>query len=324
MSRKRISVVTPCFNEEENVEELYRQIRGVMERETAYDYEHILIDNASTDQTVAILRRIAAADRRVKVIVNMRNFGHIRSPYHGILQARGDAVIAMASDLQDPPELLPQMLRQWEAGFPVVAAIKTRSRESWWMYRLRGMYYRLITRLASVDVLEHFTGFGLYDQKVIQALRTLREPYPYFRGLISDLGFPVARIEFTQPTRKRGATKNNFYTLFDMALLGVTNHTKVPLRLATILGFCTAAFCVLAGFGYLVAKLLFWNTFNAGQAPLMIGVFFIGSVQLFFLGLVGEYVGTMFTYIQNRPLVIEKERINFDTPADDTAGAPPP
>ena len=312
MARKRISIVSGCFNEAENVEELCRQVKAVMANEPAYDYEHIFIDNASKDETVSILKSIAAQDRRVKIIVNMRNFGHIRSPYHALLQAHGDAVICMASDLQDPPELIPQMLRKWESGSRIAAAIKTGSRERWWMYCIRSFYYRLIARLASVDMLEHFTGFGLYDREVVDLLRKLHEPYPYFRGLISDLGFPVARIEFTQPARLRGKTKSNFYTLFDMALLGITNHTKIPLRLATLLGFGIAVFSLLVGFGYLVAKLIFWNTFSAGQAPVVIGVFFIGSVQLFFLGLVGEYVGTMFTYVQNRPLVVEKERINFD------------
>ena len=312
MARKRISIVSGCFNEAENVEELCRQVKAVMANEPAYDYEHIFIDNASKDETVSILKSIAAQDRRVKIIVNMRNFGHIRSPYHALLQAHGDAVICMASDLQDPPGLIPQMLRKWESGSRIAAAIKTRSRERWWMYCIRSFYYKLIARLASVDMLEHFTGFGLYDREVVDLLRKLHEPYPYFRGLISDLGFPVARIEFTQPARLRGKTKSNFYTLFDMALLGITNHTKIPLRLATLLGFGIAVFSLLVGFGYLVAKLIFWNTFSAGQAPVVIGVFFIGSVQLFFLGLVGEYVGTMFTYVQNRPLVVEKERINFD------------
>ena len=315
MSRKRISIVSGCYNEAENVEELCRQIRRVMAGEPAYDYEHILIDNASTDNTVAILKTIAAQDKRVKIIVNMRNFGHIRSPYHALLQARGEAVIGMASDLQDPPELIPQLLRHWESGNFIVAAIKTRSQESRWKYGLRSFYYRLIGKLASVDMLEHFTGFGLFDRKVIDALRSLHEPYPYFRGLISDLGFPVARVAFTQAPRLHGKTKTNFLVLFDLALQGMTNHTKIPLRLATLLGFTTAAFSVLAGFGYLIAKLIFWNTFSAGQAPVVIGVFFIGSVQLFFLGLVGEYVGTMFTYVQNRPLVVEKERINFDDAA---------
>jgi len=312
MKRKLISIVSGCFNEAENVEELYRQVRAVMATEPEYDYEHLFIDNASTDQTVPILKRLAAQDQGVKIIVNVRNFGHIRSPYHGLLQARGDAVVSMASDLQDPPEVIHAFLRQWEAGYQVVAAIKTHSHENRWMFWLRSLFYKLIKRLADVDLLEHFTGFGLYDRKVMEVLRSLREPYPYFRGLIADIGFEIARVEFTQPRRKHGKTSNNFYTLFDLALLGFTHHTKIALRLATMLGFSAAAFSLLVGSGYLLAKLLFWNTFSAGSAPAMIGIFFLGSIQLFFLGVVGEYVGVIFTYTQNRPLVIEKERVNFE------------
>lgn len=316
---KTISIVTGCYNEEENVAELIRRVRAVMAGLPGYAYEHLFIDNCSTDRTVALLRGFAAEDRRIKIIVNARNFGHIRSPYHGLLQAHGDAVIALVADLQDPPELIPELVRQWEAGSAVVAAIKTASREAWWMYHLRGLYYRTIRRVASVELLEHFTGFGLYDRRVVDVLRGLREPYPYFRGLISDIGFDIARVPYTQPVRRHGRTKNNFFTLLDMALLGFTNHTKLPLRLAVLLGFFTAGLSLLIGSGYLVAKLVFWNTFTAGMAPVVLGMFFLGSIQLLFLGVVGEYVGAIFTYVQNRPLVIEKERINFDDNAADAA-----
>lgn len=318
---KTISIVTACYNEEGNVAELIRRVRAVMSGLTAYAYEHIFIDNCSTDQTVPRLKAFAAEDRRIKIIVNARNFGHIRSPYHALLQARGDAVISLVADLQDPPELIPDFVRKWEEGFKVVAGIKTRSREAWWMYRLRGLYYRLLTRVANARLLEQFTGFGLYDRQVIQILRGLREPYPYFRGLISDIGFEAARIEYTQPARQHGRTKNGFITLFDMAMLGFTNHTKLPLRLAVLLGFFAAGLSLLVGFGYLTAKLLFWNTFSAGMAPVVLGMFFLGSVQLLFLGIVGEYVGAIFTYVQNRPLVTEKERVNFEEPGP---GNPPP
>jgi glycosyltransferase involved in cell wall biosynthesis len=277
----------------------------------AYHYEHILIDNCSKDQTLAVLRQFAAEDRRVKIIVNARNFGHIRSPYHALLQAQGDAVISLVADLQDPPDLILGFVREWEAGHKVVAAIKTRSRESWWMYQLRGLYYRMIKRFADVELLEQFTGFGLYDRQIMDVLRGLREPYPYFRGLISDVGYNIKRLEYTQPGRFHGRTKNDFFTLFDIALLGFTSYSKIPLRLATFVGFATAGLSLGVGLGYLVAKLLFWNTFTAGVAPVMIGIFFLGSVQLIFMGIVGEYVGAVFTYVQNRPLVIEKERINF-------------
>jgi glycosyltransferase involved in cell wall biosynthesis len=310
---KLVSVVTACYNEEENVAELIDRVRVVMSGLPTYDYEHIFIDNCSEDRTVAVLKEIAAKDRRIKIIVNVRNFGHIRSPYHALLQAHGDAVISLVADLQDPPEMIIDFIKKWEEGYKVVVGIKTSSREVWWMYRLRSLYYRMIKRLASVEMLSQFTGFGLYDRKVMDVLRGLREPYPYFRGLVSDIGFNIARIEYTQPVRQHGKTKNNFITLFDMAMLGLTSYTKIPLRLATLLGFFAAGCFLLVGMGYLIAKLLFWNTFSAGMAPIMIGIFFLGSVQLFFLGVVGEYVGAIFTYVQNRPLVIELERINFDT-----------
>jgi glycosyltransferase involved in cell wall biosynthesis len=308
---KTLSIVTPCYNEEGNIPELIRRVREVMARLPGYLYEHVFIDNASTDRTVAVLKQFAAEDRRIKLIVNARNFGHIRSPYYALLQAQGDAVISLVADLQDPPDLILDFVRHWEEGHKVVVGIKTRSRESWWMYRLRGLYYRMIRRLADVDLLEQFTGFGLYDRQIMDVLRGLREPYPYFRGLISDVGYNIRRVSYTQPERLQGKTKNNFFTLFDIAMLGFTSYSKVPLRLATLVGFFTAGLSLLVGLGYLVAKLIFWNTFSAGVAPVMVGIFFLGSVQLFFMGIVGEYVGAVFTYVQNRPLVIEKERINF-------------
>ena len=308
---KTLSIVTPCYNEEGNVSELIGRVREVLAKLPAYQFEHIFIDNASTDGTLAVLRQFAAEDRRIKIIVNARNFGHIRSPYHGLLQARGDAVVLLVADLQDPPELILDFVREWEAGHKVVVGIKTRSRESWWMYQARGFYYRMVRRLADVELLEQFTGFGLYDRQVIDELRGLREPYPYFRGLISEVGTNIKRIEYTQPARLHGKTKNGFLELFDLALLGLTSYSKVPLRLATLVGFFAAGLSLLVGFGYLIAKLVFWNSFTAGVAPVMVGIFFLGSVQLIFMGIVGEYVGAVFTYAQNRPLVIEKERINF-------------
>lgn len=308
---KTLSIVTPCYNEEGNIAELIQRVREVMAKLPAYNYEHIFIDNCSTDRTLEILKHFATEDRRVKVIVNARNFGHIRSPYYALLQAQGDAIISLVADLQDPPDLILGFVREWEAGHKVVVGIKTRSRESWWIYQLRGLYYRMIRRFADVELLEQFTGFGLYDRQIMDVLRGLREPYPYFRGLISDVGYNIKRLEYTQPGRFHGRTKNDIFTLFDMALLGFTSYSKIPLRLATIVGFVTAGLSLGVGMGYLVAKLLFWNTFTAGVAPVMIGIFFLGSVQLIFMGIVGEYVGAVFTYVQNRPLVIEKERINF-------------
>lgn len=307
---KLISIITPCFNEGENVEELYERIVRVMSN-LNYDYEHILIDNASTDQTVEILKEISSKDPHVKIIVNTRNFGQIRSPYHALLQANGDAVVCMAADLQDPPERIPDFIHRWEEGFKVVIGIKTRSQESGLFYLLRTLYYRALRRLSDVELIEHFTGFGLYDRKVVEILRQFDDPYPYFRGLIADIGFPIARLEFTQPPRKRGISKNNFYTLYDLAMLGVTGYTKIPLRLATMFGFFSAAISFLVGLAYLIYKLIFWFEFSLGSAPVIIGLFFLGSVQLFFLGIVGEYIGSIYTQVMKRPLVIEKERINF-------------
>jgi len=314
METKRLSIVSPCYNEEENVEELYRRVQQVMAGLPTYDYEILFIDNCSTDGTVAILRRLAAADRRVKLILNTRNFGHIRSPFHGLLQAHGDAVISIASDLQDPPELIPQFVRQWEQGYKVVMGVKTQSQENAIFYALRTLYYRTLRRLSEVELVEHFTGFGLYDRQVVDLLRRIDDPYPYFRGLVADLGFESAKIAYLQPARKRGITKNNFYTLYDMAMLGLTNHSKVPLRLATMIGFFCAFVSFLVGLVYFVYKLLHWDSFSVGLAPVVVGLFFFGSVQLFFLGIIGEYVGSIHTQVLKRPLVVERERINFDPP----------
>ena len=309
--KKMISIVTPCFNEEENVEDLYEAIKNIMAGYPNYEYEHIYIDNASTDKTQQILRALAAADFRVKVILNARNFGHIRSPFHGLLQAKGDAVIYMASDFQDPPELIPKLIEKWEQGSKTVVGVKNQSEETPLFFFVRRCYYRLVHSLADIDVIENFTGFGLYDKVVVDFCRTVKDPYPYFRGLISEIGFEIARVEFIQPTRKRGITKNNFYTLYDMAMLGFTSHTKVPLRLATMLGFAVSFVSFLLGLVYLVYKLLFWNHFSVGIAPLVIGLFFFGSIQLFFIGILGEYIGSIHTRVLNRPLVVEDERINF-------------
>jgi len=305
-----ISIVTPCFNEEENILELYERIEAVMGG-LNYEYEHIFIDNASTDKTVDIIRKLAEKDKHIKAIVNSRNFGHIRSPYYGVLQGSGDAVVTLASDLQDPPELIPEFIRKWEEGYKVVIGVKTKSEEFGLFYFFRSLYYRVLRSLSDVRLIDNYTGFGLYDQRVIEILRTINDPYPYFRGLIADIGFEMAEIAFTQPRRKRGITKNNFYTLYDMAMLGVTNYTKIPLRIASMLGFTSAAVSFLVGLIYLVYKLVDWKNFSLGLAPVVIGLFFLGSVQLIFLGVLGEYIGAIYTQVMHRPLVIEKERINF-------------
>jgi len=306
-----ISVVMPCYNEEENVAEAYRQVKDVFAGLPGYQYEHIFIDNSSKDKTVEILKGIANEDKRVKIIVNSRNFGHIRSPYYGLLQADGDAVIILASDLQDPPALIGDYLTKWEEGYKIVMGVKTQSKESAAMFLARRTFYEFISRLSEIELVKNATGFGLYDHCVIEILRKIDDPYPYTRGLVAEIGFEIAKVEYLQPVRKKGITKNNFYTLYDMAMLGITSHSKVPLRLATMLGFVVSIMSFLIAVGYLIAKLMWWNTFSLGMAPLIIGLFFFSSVQLFFIGIIGEYIGSIHTQILKRPLVVEKERINF-------------
>lgn len=309
---KVITIMTPCFNEELNVREVHRRVMEVAAQLPEYRFEHLFVDNASNDRTVEILREMAATDSSVKVIVNTRNFGADRSGMNGLLQARGDAVGNVAADLQDPPELFIDMIREWEKGYPVVAALKNSSDESGLMYRIRTAYYRLVARLTNVEVLEHFTGFGLYDRSVVEQIRNnFRDPYPYFRGMIAELGLPVAKVFYKQAKRKQGITSHNFYSLYDLAMLGITNLSKVPLRLVIFTGFISAFFSFLLGMFYLIYKLIFWRSFTVGVAPVVLGLFFLGSVQLIALGIIGEYVGSIHTLVLNRPLVTEKERINF-------------
>ncbi len=309
---RTISVVTPCFNEVDNVQELYERIRAVVGSLGGYRYEHIFIDNASTDGTVAVLKRIAAADTNVKILVNARNVGHIRSPMYAFWQATGDCVIMMASDLQDPPEMIVDMIRAWEDGYSMVVGVKRSSEENPLMFWIRKRYYRLASRLSSIETFENFTGFGLYDRQVVDQVKLMDDPYPYFRGMIAEIGLPHKKLLYDQPVRKRGITKNNFYSLFDIGMLGIVNYSKVPLRLATFAGFAGAALSFLVGLGYFLYKMLFWNRFTVGMAPLVIGIFLLGSIQLVFLGVLGEYVGAILTQVQHRPLAVERERINFE------------
>lgn len=309
---RRISVVTPCFNEEENVEELHEQILRNFQDLPGYEYEHIYIDNASTDDTVAKIKKIIENDSHVRLIVNARNFGHIRSPMHAITQTNGDAVVIMASDLQDPPALLPEFIAKWEAGYRIVVGVKPKSKESSLMFMARQLYYRAVGRIADINLIPNFTGFGLYDRSVVDYVQRLNDPYPYFRGIIADIGYDYATIPYIQPKRKRGFTKNNFYTLYDLAMLGITSHSKVPLRLATMAGFGLSLVSLLVAIGYLAAKLLLWDSFTLGMAPMVVGLFFFGAIQLFFIGILGEYIGAIHTQVLKRPLVVEKERVNFD------------
>jgi polyisoprenyl-phosphate glycosyltransferase len=308
----KVTVLTPCYNEAENVRALYERVRAVFQPLPNYTYEHLFIDNASTDATVAILREIAAVDRNVKVIVNTRNFGHVRSPYHALLQCRGDAVIGMAADLQDPPELIPAFLEKWREGYKVVLGIKEAAEESPLMSAIRRTGYKVIDRLSEVRQVRNSTGFGLYDKAFVAVLRRLSDPYPYFRGIVAELGFRYATIPYTQPERKRGITKNNLYTLYDLGVQGIVNHSRIPLRVATIIGFVSSVITLLTALVYFVMKMLFWYNLPIGVAPVIIGLFCVASVQLFFLGVLGEYVGSIYTQVRNRPLVVEQERINFD------------
>lgn len=314
--KKLISIVTPCYNEEDNIDELCQRIQDVMQAQP-YDYEHICIDNCSTDQTVRKIKEKAATDKRIKLIVNARNFGHIRSPFHAILQSNGDACVLIASDLQDPPEMISEFIHKWEQGYKTVLAVKPESEESSIMFGLRKIYYRLITRISEVPLIQNATGAGLFDKVVIDILRKINDPYPYFRGLLCEIGFPVAVVPFKQPRRQRGITKNNFYTLYDIAMLGITNHSKVPLRLMAMGGFALSILSLLVALCFFVAKLLFWNSFQLGTAPILIGIFFFGAVQTFFIGMLGEYIGSIHTQVRNMPLVIELERVNFDLAPQD-------
>lgn len=311
MNKKLISIVSPCFNEEENIDELYRQVTEQISEIKKYKFELIFIDNNSSDKTCNLIRKICGQDSRVKLIINNRNFGHIRSAVHGYLQATGDAVITLVADLQDPPQLIPEFIKKWEEGFKVVTGTKPSSNESRYMRIARNTYYRIIGRISEIELIPNFHGFGLYDREVMDEIRKLNDPYPYFRGLISELGYKHAEVPYNQPNRFRGITKNNFYTLYDTAMLGLTSHSKIPIRLATFLGFILSGLSMAIAITYLLAKLFFWDSFSIGTAPILIGIFFFASIQLFFIGILGEYIASIHTYVAKRPLVIEKERVNF-------------
>lgn len=308
---KKISIVTPCYNEEDNVNECVKVIKEVFSLYDNYIYEHIFIDNASTDKTVMKLKELANEDKNIKIILNSRNFGHICSPYYGLLQATGDAVVLFVADLQDPPSLIHDFIKKWEDGYKSVVGVKKSSEESHIMFKIRKLYYSTVNKLSKIDLIDNFTGFGLFDREVIEILRKLDDPYPYFRGLIPEIGLKIYKIEYNQPIRRKGITKNNFFTLYDIGMLGIVSHSLVPLRLATMLGFSISIISIFIAFIYLILKLIFWNTFSLGMAPMVIGLFFFSSVQLFFIGIIGEYIGSIHTYSKKRPLVIEDERINF-------------
>ncbi|MCC6180308.1 MAG: glycosyltransferase family 2 protein [Bacteroidia bacterium] len=310
--KKHISVITPCYNEEGNVGPLTEVIRKIFEKLPQYTYEHVLIDNCSTDKTQEILRDIASKDKNVKVIFNERNFGWIRSPFHGLIQCHGDAVIYMVSDFQEPPEMIPQFLEKWEEGFKIVIGIKQQSKENPMMFAIRKMFYKILSSASDGEpTIKNFTGFGLYDQKFISIIRNIDDQYPFLRGLVSELGFSRYEIPYVQPNRLSGKSSANFFKLYDVAMLGFTSHSKLPLRLSAFVGFFSAIISFLVAVGYFIYKLIYWYEFQIGMAPMVIGIFFFSSVQLFFIGIIGEYIGAIHTQIRKRPLVIEKERINF-------------
>ena len=310
--KKTISVMIPCYNEEENVRAICEAVREQLKTNCpAYDYEILFIDNKSQDRTREILRELCAEDPRVRAIFNVKNFGQFNSPYHAMLQTSGDCTITMCADFQDPPELIPRFVSAWEAGYRVVIGRKTRSKENPLVYWLRGMYYKTLKKMSSTEIIEQFTGFGLYDKSFLDTLRGLHEPTPFMRGIVAELGPERKEIEYEQPQRRAGKTHNNFYSLYDAAMLSFTSYTKAGLRLATFFGFLVAVVSFLIGLFYLVAKLIFWDRFAAGYAPMMVALFFMGGVLLVFLGFLGEYVMAINTRMMDRPLVVEEERVNF-------------
>ena len=312
MDKKTITIVSPCYNEQEIIAEFYKRVNAVISTCTNYNFEFLFIDNASTDGTLAILKDMASKDSRLKIIVNLRNFGHIRSPYWGIVQSGGHATIYLASDLQDPPELIPEFIEAWEQGFKVAWGIKPISEMSRITHTIRRLYYKLLNRISNVPHVRDATGFGIYDKSVLDQIREINDPYPYLRGLISELGYEVKQIPFVQPRRLAGMSKNNLYTLYDIAMLGIISHSLIPIRMASFFGFFIGAASILAALLFLVLKISFWDQFPVGYAPMMIAIFFMFGLLMCFIGLLGEYIGSIHTYLQKRPIVVEKERINFD------------
>lgn len=307
---KLISIVTPTYNEEGNIRELCSKISEEMKK-TKYDYEHIVIDNNSTDTTINILKQLALKDKKLKIIINSRNFGHVKSPIYGLMQASGDASILMSSDFQDPPELIPKYISEWEKGFDVVLGQKETSEENFINHFLKNIFYKLIKKISEVPLMLNATGAGMFDKKIIDKIKEINDPYPYFRGLLSEITSNIKLIKFHQPKRFSGITKNNFYTLYDLGILGVIKHSKIPLRLMTFFGFCTSIISIFIAITYFISKILFWDKFDLGVAPLVIGFFCIASLQIFLLGFIGEYVMNILIHTRKLPLVIEKERINF-------------
>lgn len=309
---KKISILIPCYNEEDNVVPMSEAIVKLFTTDLkAYDYELLFIDNDSHDNTRSLLREICAQNPKIKAIFNAKNFGQFNSPYYGILQTTGDCTISMVCDFQDPIELIPQYIKEWENGYKIVIGIKTSSKENPIMYHLRGLYYKFIKKFSDVEQIEHFTGSGLYDRDFVEVLRNLKDPTPFLRGIVAELGYRRKEIPYEQPKRRAGKTHNNFYSLYDAAMLSITSYTKIGLRLCTFFGVICGTVSVIIGLIYLIMKLVKWNSFAPGMAPVLIGMFFLGAIQLFFIGFIGEYILSINQRVMNRPLVVEEERINF-------------
>ena len=313
MKKKTISIIVPTYNEEENVVLMYEALKNIFVKELKkYDYEILFIDNKSQDKTRTLIRKICAKDKNVKAIFNAQNFGQFNSPYYGLISTTGDCTIMVAADFQDPVEMIPKFVKEWEKGYKIVIGIKNKSEESKLVYAFRSLYYKMIKKFSEVEQIEHFTGFGLYDKEFIKVLQDLDDPDPYLRGIVAELGFERKEIPFTQPKRQRGKSSNNWYRLYDAAMLGITSYTKIGLRLATIVGFILSFFSIIIALVYLVLKLCNWNSFQAGIAPILIGVFLLGGMQIFFIGFLGEYILNINQRIMHRPLVVVEERLNFE------------
>lgn len=310
---KKISILIPCYNEEDNVIALSQAIVEELSKNLlSYDYEIIFIDNDSRDNTRPLLREICKNNPRIKAIFNVKNFGQFNSPYYGMLQTTGDCTILMCCDFQDPVEMLPKIVKEWENGAKIVSCIKTKSKENPILRFLRTCYYKLIKRMSSIDQIEHFTGFGLYDKSFIEVLRNLNDPTPFLRGIVAELGYKRVSIPYTQAKRRAGKTHNNFMSLFEAAMLSFTSYTKVGLHIITLMGMVLSLISFLVAIAYLILKIIYWDRFSAGIVPMMLGLFFLNAMELLFIGFVGEYVMSVNTRIINRPLVIEEERLNFD------------
>ena len=306
----KISVVTPTYNEFDNIGQIYNQIKNKF-KEINCEYEHIIIDNNSSDGTINKIKDLAKSDKNLKVIINSKNYGHIRSPFHGLLQSNGDATILMAADFQDPIDLIEKYINEWKKGNKIILGEKITSKENTIKFSLRKLFYNFLNYLSEFELTKNTTGSGIFDKSVIEKLRQLNDPYPYFRGLINEIGIEIKTIKFNQPQRKYGVTKNNFSTLYDIAMLGIVKHSRKPLRFMVLIGFLSSAISLMVALFYFIYKLLFWNSFSLGLAPIIIGIFIVSSIQITLLGLVGEYIGIILLHQRNLPLVIEKERINF-------------